>query len=448
MEEKSLRSMSFHLMEITIPHNFREPTIYQKRYLASTLPFSILVWHRRARKTRTALNKQISKIFTQPRNTYYYVLPTYKQAKQVVWDSLIREHVPPEVIERKNDSELAIYYKNGSIQRFVGAEDPDKHRGTAPIDVVFDEYSEQSERIWTEIFQPVLRENKGTATFVYTPKGKNHSWKLLQLAKEQKNWYVDVQSVHDTKMFTPEELEEIKANTPLALYQQEYECSFLESASSFFRRARHNTYEPESTIPEHEYQLGVDLAKYQDWTVITPFDINTFKVLKQDRFNQVDWNLQKARIQIAWHKYGKPNTVLDATGVGDPIVEDLTKAGVTTTPFKFTEASKRELLTHLALLLEQDKIKIPNDPDLLAELDAIQWELTEQGKTKIATLEGMHDDRVMSLALAVWGHSIPRQQTKYIERQPYNESPYDGTIPIHSGAPSIIEEQMRLINNQ
>lgn len=395
-------------MQVTIPYNFQKPTEYQRKYLASDKPFSILVWHRRARKTRTALNKQIIKILTQPRGVYYYVLPTYRQAKAVIWDSLVKDHVPDEIVDKKNDSELAIYYKNGSIQRFVGAEDPDKHRGTNPIDVVFDEYSEQSERIWTEIFQPVLRENKGTATFVYTPKGKNHSWKLLQLAREQENWYVDVQSVHDTQMFTPAELEEIKLNTPAALFQQEYECSFLESASSFFRRTRENTYEAESTVDSaHAYQLGIDLAKYQDWTVITPFDLNTFKVLPQDRFNQIDWNLQKARIGVAYHKYNRAQCVADATGVGDPIVEDLLNQGIPVTPFKFTEQTKRELLTHLSILIEQDKIKIPNDPELLAEMDAIQWTLGENGKSKIDTVQGMHDDRVMSLALAVWGRMTP-----------------------------------------
>lgn len=417
---------------IQIPHNFLKPTEYQRRYLASTKPFSILVWHRRARKTRTALNKQVMRIMQQPRNTYYYVLPTYRQAKAVVWDSLVKDHVPDEIVDKKNDSELAIYYKNGSIQRFVGAEDPDKHRGTNPIDVVFDEYSEQSERIWTEIFQPVLRENKGTATFVYTPKGKNHSWKLLELAKQQENWYVDVQSVHDTRMFTDDELKEIKLNTPLALYQQEYECSFLESASSFFRRTRENVYEAtDKAEKDHEYQLGVDLAKYQDWTVITPFDLNTFKVLKQDRFNQVDWNLQKARIQVAWHRFHKGRAVIDATGVGDPIVEDLGSQGMNVMPYKFTEASKRELLSHLAILLEQDKIKIPNDPDLLSELDSIQWELSDQGKTRIATVQGMHDDRVMSLALAVWGHHQPVFNVRVdLYNKQLQDSKYDGTIPV------------------
>ena len=436
---------------IQIPYNFHKPTDYQLGYLATDKRFSILVWHRRARKTRTALNKQVSRIMTQPRGVYYYVLPTYKQAKQVIWDSLVKDHVPDEIVDKKNDSELAIYYKNGSIQRFVGAEDPDKHRGTAPIDVVFDEYSEMSERLWTEIFQPVLRENKGTATFVYTPKGKNHSWKLLQLAKDQPDtWYSDVQSVHTTKMFTDEELKDIKLNTPMALFQQEYECSFLESASSFFRRTRENTYKAyKAPVDGNNYQLGVDLAKYQDYTVITPFNLNTFEVGVMDRFNQMDWNLQKARIELAWLNYGKCQTVIDATGVGDPIVEDLAAKKMNVVPFKFTQQSKKELLSHLALLLEQDKIKIPDDDELLAELDAIQWELNSNGNPHIATIEGMHDDRVMSLALAVWGCHEPQPLLSHqTYKAPVQESVYDGQIPVNTSGNSFMEEQIQLLGKQ
>src|ERR1035437_1106190 len=109
---------------ITIPHNFKEPTSYQKEYLKDTHRFAILVWHRRARKTRTALNKQVKRIFKRTESgVCYYVLPTYKQAKQVVWDVLINDHIPRELYDKKNDSELAIYYKNGVIQRFIGAGD-------------------------------------------------------------------------------------------------------------------------------------------------------------------------------------------------------------------------------------------------------------------------------------------------------------------------------------
>lgn len=409
-------------MEVTIPHNFKTPTPYQVSYLGSDKPFSILVWHRRARKSRTALNKQIMKILQRKEpGVCYYILPTYRQAKQVIWDALINDHVPEAIYDKKNDSELAVYYKNGVIQRFIGAEDPDKHRGTNPFDVVFDEYSEMPEQIWTAIFQPVLRENKGTATFVFTPKGKNHSWKLVQLARDNpEEWYVDIQTVKDTGMFTDSELDEIRRNTPQALFNQEYMCDFVESAGQFFRRITQNTYDKDTILPEQgDFQIGVDLAKYNDWTVITPFNLNTFIVYNQERFNQVDWNLQKARIEATARRFSDALVMPDSTGLGDPIVEDLHQRGVRIgndgAGFKFTETSRRQLLDNLAILLEQDKIKIPNDEGLISELESFRFELSETGKIKVTVPDGLHDDRVMSLALAVW-------EARQLKRDPYFEN--------------------------
>lgn len=398
---------------ITIPHNFKSPTKYQIEYLNDTHRFAILVWHRRARKTRTALNKQLKRIFKKKDGgVCYYVLPTYRQAKQVVFDALIDDHVPKELYNKKNDSELAIYYKNGVIQRFIGAEDFDKHRGTNPFDVVFDEFSEQPEQIWTAIFQPVLMENGGTATFVYTPKGKNHSWKLLQMARENPLWFTSVKGVQDTEVFTQEDLEEIRQNTPAALYQQEYEVAFLEGASQFFKRIHQNKYPKDYMLNEDgEYQLGVDLAKYNDWTVLTPFNLNTFIVHTQERFNQVDYNLQKAKIEAMARRFNNALIWPDSTGVGDPIVEDLKARGLNIgnegEGFKFTETSRQNLLNNLAILLEQDKIKIPDDEGLIAELESFQYSLSERGKIQVKAPEGLHDDRVMSLALAVWGATQP-----------------------------------------
>lgn len=344
-------------------------------------------------------------------------MPTYRQAKQVIWDDLIKVHLPQEIILKKNDSELAVYYKNGSIQRFVGSEDPDKHRGVNVTDVVFDEFSEMKEEIWTAIFQPILQENGGTANFIFTPKGKNHAWKLIQLARDSKDWFVQILGVKDTTVFTESQLEEIKRTTPQALYQQEYECSFIDNAGQYFRRIKENIDADNKYPTNGDFQIGVDLAKYQDWTVITPFNLNTFRVYPQDRFNQIDWNLQKARIQVAYGKYSGDRAVcIDATGVGDPIVEDLRREiNIPEKPFnhafKFTAQTKADLLRNLAILLEQDKIKIPNDEGLIAELESMRYVLSN-GSLKVSVPDNMTDDRVMSLALAVYGQS---EKTKKIE---------------------------------
>jgi phage FluMu gp28-like protein len=130
-------------------------------------------------------------------------------------------------------------------------------------------------------------------------------------------------------------------------------------------------------------------------------------VLRQDRFNQVDWNLQKSRIETAVLKYNHARLTLDATGVGDPIAEDLQRAGISVEAFKFTEQSRRQLLDNLAVMLEQDKISLPDDQGLIDELSAMMFSLSESGKIKVQVPSGVTDDRIMSLALAVWGATVP-----------------------------------------
>jgi len=387
---------------IQIPYNYT-PREHQLELLSAPQRFKVAVWHRRAGKSKTALNQQIARAL-KTKGVFYYFLPTYRQSKAVMWDSLVKEHIPLEVVEKINDSELAVYYVNGSIQRFAGCEDIDKHRGINTADVVFDEYAEISEKMWTVIIQPILRENKGTATFIFTPKGLNHAWRLVQLAKENpKEWFVSIKDVNDTKVFTGDELNEIKRNTPIDLFEQEYYVKFIEGAGQFFKRISSNLIEETEKIePGHIYQMGVDLAKYQDYTVITLIDLNTFNVLKQERFNQIDWNLQKAKIEALYHKYGKPLIYIDSTGVGDPIYEDLLKRGLRAEAYKFTEQTRKDLLVNLALKLEQGIIRIPDNEILKSELQSFRYELTETGRTKIVVPEGLHDDAAISLALAVW----------------------------------------------
>lgn len=397
-------------VQIQLPYRFI-PRDYQFDLMDAHQRFKIAVIHRRGGKSKTVLNQQIIRT-QEKRGTYYYFLPTYRQAKAVIWDELIKKHVPKELVYKMNESELAIYYNNGSIQRFVGCEDIEKHRGINPIDVVFDEFSEMDERIWTAIIYPVLAENNGTATFIFTPKGRNHSWRLLMKAKDDpEHWFTMVKNVTETDGLEQEEIDKARKEMPEALFNQEMMCEFLENAGAVFRRVKECTYEANDLVnPHHFYQIGVDLAKYRDWTVITPIDLYTLEVKPQDRFNQVDWNLQEARIYSAAYKYNNAKMKMDRTGVGDPIVESLERKGLDIGEegaIVFSERSREHLLNNLAILIEQRKIKIPNDEGLITELEAHQFSLTEKGRVKISVPANMTDDRVMSLALACHDISEP-----------------------------------------
>lgn len=348
--------------------------------------------------------------------TYYYFFPTYNQGRKVLWDGMDKDgfpymaHFPEEIIASKNEQEMRIELTNGSAFQIIGCDNIDNIVGTNPVGVVFSEYPLGRSEAW-DFIRPILRENDGWAIFDYTPRGMNHGWKILQQAKADEEWFYQVLTADDTGIIPPEGLAAEKRQMPEDLFYQEYYCRFLEGAGRVFRNIDNciydDKYEPELSRrfqiePQRTYRLGVDLAKHQDFTVVTAIDLTTFKAFVAERFNQIDYPLQKARIASQHFRFNKAEITIDSTGVGEPIYDDLTDAKIPVVGYKFTEASRRDLLTNLQLLIEQEIIKIPNDPLLLDELRSFQYELTDTGKIKMVVPEGLHDDMVMSLALACW----------------------------------------------
>lgn len=202
---------------------------------------AVLVWHRRAGKDKTALNYTISQMF--PENggrigTYYHFLPTYNQGKKIIWDGInfdgmkFMDHFPPELVASKNETEMQVTLTNGSIYQVIGTDKMDNIVGTNPVGCVFSEYSLQNPKAW-DLFRPILRENKGWALFIYTPRGRNHGKQLYEMAKNNPEWFCELRTVLDTEredgspIITAADIEnDRKEGMDEQLIQQEYYCSF------------------------------------------------------------------------------------------------------------------------------------------------------------------------------------------------------------------------------
>lgn len=399
------------MTEITIPFNFR-PREYQLPLLKALdkgIKRAIIVWNRRSGKDKVCFNYMVKKACERV-GTYFYFLPEYTQARKVIWDNIdndgfkMLDHIPPELIKKTNDTTLKVELVNGSIIQLLGADTFSKSGvGTNPIGVVMSEYSVNNPEVWNFI-RPILAVNGGWIIFNFTPRGQNHAYKLLEIAKDNPEWFTEVLTVNETKVLSPEDIErERREGMSEAMIDQEYFCKFIESATSFFKRINEVCIlQEKQPDPLHYYQMGVDLAKYQDFTVISVIDLNTFEQVAMERFNQVDWNLQKAKIEAIYHKWGKPKGYIDATGVGDPIVEDLVRQGVALEPIKFNEQNRKDILTSLSIQMEQTKIKLLDDPTLKSELSYFQYQLSDNGKLKVVVPDGLHDDTVFGTALSVW----------------------------------------------
>jgi hypothetical protein len=165
----------------------------------------------------------------------------------------------------------------------------------------------------------------------------------------------------------------------------------------------------------------LDLAKHSDYSVCVVSDVRERRVVAFDRFNKADWGLQKARIVAMAKRWNDALVWMDATGVGDPVYDDLRAGGLRVHPYKFTNATKTALIDNAVLMVEQQDISYPDIPELISELQSYEYQRTPAGLLRMSAPEGMHDDCViafslMCMALGHRGGHIPPQAVEMLTR--------------------------------
>lgn len=250
-------------MSLELPHLY-SPRSYQRA------PFEafregkkrlITVWHRKSGKDLTAWNFVIARAVERP-GMYWYVLPTFEQAKDVIWYGWSKDpvravndddysdviepgikfldHIPGPLIERVNNSDLLIELKNRSIIKLIGSDNTERIRGPNPVGAVLSEYSVQFPEAW-DVISPILEQNGGWAWFNFTPQARNHAFKLYERALAQPHrWFVSYLTINDTRRDAPGEnnqpiISRAQIDQLLAdgqdpdFIEQEYYCSFYGS---------------------------------------------------------------------------------------------------------------------------------------------------------------------------------------------------------------------------
>jgi len=102
-------------------------------------------------------------------------------------------------------------------------------------------------------------------------------------------------------------------------------------------------------------------------------------------------------------KFNNAAVLVESNSIGTPQLEELQRMGLSVQGFQTTNASKAQIIDALALAFEQNSIKILNDQQMIGELMAYESERLPSGLLRYGAPEGMHDDIVISLALAWWG---------------------------------------------
>ncbi len=372
-------------MEIILPI----PHEAQRKVLGSKARFRVLMCGRRFGKS--LISQVISSVESLKGQQVAYITPTYHLAK-VFFDELCK--LLPMEVAVANRSDLTLKLMTGGTIRFFTGERLDNLRGLKFHYVIIDEASfiPDLENGWLNSIRPTLTDYKGKALFVSTPKGKNFFYSLyLKGLLPNDEWESFKYSTYDNPHIAKTEIDAARAELPTVVFEQEYMANPAENAANpFGSQAILKCVSNISTNAVKCY--GIDLAKYNDWTVIIGMD-NAGNVAYFERF-QSDWASTQNKIR----NLPKAPMIIDATGVGDPIVEQLQRDGLDVEGFKFTSQSKQEIMLGLQVAIHQERIHYP-DGMIRQELEIFEYQYSSHG-VKYSAPSGFHDDTVCALALA------------------------------------------------
>jgi phage FluMu gp28-like protein len=380
-------------MQIFLP----TPHANQQKILESDKRFRVIMCGRRFGKSE--LSQILGVSYAVKGLQVAYITPTYGLAK--VFFGRLTESLP----FPKNKSDLKIDFSNGGQIEFFTGERLDNLRGRKFHLVIIDEASfiPDLEKGWQNSIRPTLTDYKGKAVFLSTPKGKNFFYSLFMKAGEN-DWASFKFTSYDNPHIDPKEIDDARMQLPEVVFEQEYMANPAEnSANPFGSKFIRACIKPISN--QQIVAFGIDLAKSVDHTAIIGLD-NSGNVAYFDRF-QMDWHNTKENIK----RLPKSPILIDSTGVGDPITEDLKREGIMIEGLKFTSQSKQQLMEGLATAIQQNRIGFP-DGVIVKELEIFEYIFSSHG-VRYSAPSGFHDDCVMALALAWSNFNLRRGSGRY-----------------------------------
>ena len=378
------------------------PRPSQEPIFTTPARFLVVDAGRRYGKTITGLNWLLKAACESP-GEMWWVSPTYAQSRQAfrMFMSAARAGGAEQAFRKVSESEMRIEFVNGAAMTFKTADNPDSLRGEGLVRVVVDEAARVRRDVWEEVLRPAVSDTGGKVLFISTPKGKNWFYELWTrgqdtLQTEFVSWKFPTA---DNPKVSAEDIDQARQSLPADVFAQEYLAEFLDNNAGVFRNVKacigSTRQEPD---PSRAYYAGLDLARLTDFTVLTVIDGDGNQVFF-DRFNLLDWAVQKARVISTCQRYGA-KLLIDSTGIGDPIHDDLIRAGLPVEGYKFTAESKKRLIEGLMLAFEQSRIRILDEPVQTNELDIFEYTIGSKGTVHYSAPDGYHDDCVISLALA------------------------------------------------
>lgn len=228
--------------------------------------------------------REMCKAASQPNKKVYYVAPTFRQAKTIIWDDLVGKLSAVRWIKKINATELTVRLKNGSTIALRSADNYESLRGISIDYLVMDECSDIEVACWSEVLRPALADRKGHALFISTPKGYNWFYDLWAGAPTQDNWQSFQFTTLEGGNVPDEEIEAAKAELDPRTFEQEFLASFVNFSGVVyyaFERERNVKELPAQTDIRDVLHVGVDFNTSPMSAVVANWDGLTMHVFDE-----------------------------------------------------------------------------------------------------------------------------------------------------------------------
>lgn len=375
---------------------YRRPWLYKKQEAAifHRTRFGLIEASTKAGKTAGCMLWLVERaLLGKPRENRWWVAPVYSQT-EIAYQRFKHALRALPIKPRENPPQILL--PNGGMLWFKSAEKPDNLYGEDVYDAVLDEASRMREEAFHAL-RSTLTATRGNMRLIGNVKGRqNFFYRMCRKAEagepDMEYHKLTAYDAVEGGILEMAEIEAAKRELPEDVFRELYLAEPADDGGNPFGIKSIEACVGALSTKAPKW-WGWDLAKSSDWTVGVAIDEDG-AVCRFERF-QKPW---MQTMPIIFEATGQQQAMVDSTGVGDPIVEQLQAKGNNYEGYKFSSASKQQLMEGLALAIQQKKIRYP-EGIIKNELMSYEYEYTRTG-VRYTAPEGMHDDCVCALALA------------------------------------------------
>ncbi len=380
------------------------PHLGQQAFLSSRAPVRVLACGRRWGKTEVIAAEIALTLLAGTARQVLLVAPSQEQAMlgfERTLEFLHRAGARPTV--RRTPAPTLVLGDSRLWARSV-ARGGMFLRGRKAHLIIVDEAAYVPEAVVAEVLTPMLADTGGRLALISTPRGKNYFYRYYLQGQEDgiRVWSMRSPSWHNP-LLSPTILQMQASMMTQRQYQIEYGAAFLDAEGQVFRTEWVDRALLLRLPAEGLTVAGVDWARYRDYTALAVLQgtRDGAKLLAVRRWQGLSWAEQAEAVAAHLRLHAPARILCDRTGVGDPLLETLQREFPHAEGVAFTQALKQSLIENLALMLEQARLQLMPDPELLRELYHFEATPTARG-IRLEGATGVHDDLVIALALAAW----------------------------------------------